>query len=258
MRRSRLSLVLAVALLLTASGCQSSGGSAADAADLPSDDAPPGVVDGRLDNVTALLDAHVAALNETGFETLVVVNGTRPVTLGGDREVLNVSRSQRTLVEAGGTPYAYHTVNRGTGARFDAWANASTHYLRGDVGGQTYYRTGRPHAVAALAFVDLLAPRLAAADYEVASVNRTGDRTLVTLRATGTTNATAVFPANATDTSDYRSTLVVDRRGRVHRYEASGNYTVAGRDASFRLVFDLVRTENVTVERPAWVANVTA
>ncbi|MFC7155629.1 hypothetical protein ACFQPA_09180 [Halomarina halobia] len=258
MRRSRIPLVLAVALLLVTAGCQSFDGSAMDSSALSSEESPPGVVDGRLDNETALLAAHAAALNETGFETLVTANGTRPVTFGGERQVLNVSRSQRTVVAAGGTPYEYHTVNREAGSRFDAWANGSTHYLRGDVGGQTYYRTGRPHAVASLAFVDLLGPRIAAADYAVASVNRTDDRTLVTLRAEGTTNATAVFPANATDPSGYRSTLVVDGEGRIHRFEASGTYAVDGRDTSFRLVFDLVRIGDVTVERPEWVAEMSA
>jgi hypothetical protein len=245
-------LVLLAAMLVL-SGCAGPfGGSSGSGSPTPAaGDVPdvPGVSDGELTNVSALLSAHVSGMTETGYETNVVVNATE--LLRGER--YDARRRQQTLVEPSADEYVYRLTDFAAGARFDTWGNDSVSVTRARFQNTTRYQRGSAASPQALTGVRLVQPFLRATEFEVTSVGRESNRTLVTLTSTGSPgDDLSVVPRNATDVRNYRARLVVDTTGRILSFEATADYTIGGDEGSMRIVHDVLRTDRPRVERPEW------
>ena len=224
------------------------------------DDLPPGVNETGLEDPSELVDAHQAALNESGFAFEFQAN----VTVG--------PASQRTVqcgtVEAGLSPLVVESTSErdlGDGPTTigtDLWANRTITAVRYDDGDHTrvrqFNRSGEELGVpdetwAHLPRADLdsqvtnawlLELALNAGEFELDRVeNRDGERVAV-LRAT---EATA-----ATNLTDLNATVVVDTEGRVHDISLTAAYEGDEADTSIHYEFELTQIGNVTVERPGW------
>ncbi len=246
---------LALALLVVLSGCSAldpGGTDATPTATPPADTDVPGVTDGELTNASALVDAHVAALPETGFETNQDVNGTQVVR----GEVRPSARRVRTLVESGAAEYRYRVLNREAGSRFDFWGNRTMQVVRSQYGGETraVQVTNRTATVSALARATLLETYLGASAFSVAGQSTENGTTYVTLTADATTDPEAVSPTNATDVRNYDAEAVVDERGRVHSLTVTADYTHRGEAHSLSVVYQLTRLEvgDGDVTKPSW------
>lgn len=244
---------VALALLLTLSGCSvlGGGGTPTAAPGLAAEDAPPGVSaeTGTLQNSTALLDAHTAALVDTGFRYELRTNAT----VAQQGETRQVRRQQVTAVAPGVEQYTYTTVN--PGSRFDVWGNRTVQAAKFQFGDQVQYRTGSPAGAAALTGQNVFGRYLASGEWTVTNVTeREGSTTLVTLTSETPPSEPGAVPRNATDVRDYEATVVVDEDGRIYQFDASGTYTIEGDEGSFRLAYALRSLEDPGVSRPDWLS----
>ncbi len=242
---SRSLLVVALAGMLVLSGCGALGGSQAET--------PPGIEEGRLADADALLAAHAAQLNETGFRSELTLNATARQRLSGELRNYPVDRQQVLVVEAGGTPYQFRTVNRQAGATFEAWANNSRQYIRVTTGNRVRYTTGTPANATTLAGVQRLDDHLAAAEYRVTETQMRDGLRLYTLKSEMVTDALSAMPNRTTAVEEYGSTLVVDSEGRIRAMRVEATYRIGGEQASFTLGYTLETVGGVTTERPEWV-----
>lgn len=252
----RATAAAALVLLAAIAGCSLPGDgqeSPTATATLSAETAPPGVSaeSGRLANASALLDAHEAALLETGFSYELRTNATVR-RRNGTRQI---RRQQVTRVAPGRETYAYTTVN--PGSRFDVWGNETMQAVKVQYGGAVEYRRGNASKTSSLTGRALLSRYLASGEWTVADVATRDGRTLVSLTSDTRPDDAAAVPKNATDVRNYRSSVIVDSRGRVVSFEASATYTLGGEDGSFSIDFRLQSTEAPGVQRPAWVANAT-
>lgn len=244
-----------LALLLTFSGCSVFGGGQSSPTPtaeqgLTADQTPPGVSaeDETLTDATALLDAHTAALVDTGFRYELRTNAT--VVQHG--ETRQVRRQQVTQVAPGATQYAYTTVN--PGSRFDVWGNQSVQAAKVQFGDRVRYRSGDPADPKSLTGQNVLARYLSSGEWTVANVTeRENGPTLVALSSSTPPEEAGAVPRNTTDVRDYEATVVVDSDGRIYQFEADGTYTVDGEEGSFRIVYVLRSLEDPDVTRPDWL-----
>ncbi|MFC7177111.1 DUF7537 family lipoprotein [Halosegnis marinus] len=246
--------VLALCLLVLLAGC-SLGGTDPTATPTPTDEltpenAPPGVTadDGTLTDPDALLAAHTARLNESGFVTEVRVNAT----LVRNGEPTAVPRRQVVRAEAGLVEYNNTVLN--PGSRFDVWGNTTVQAVRLEAGGGVRYGSGEPQDAATLSGENLVSRYLSAGEWTVTNTTVENGTTLHTLRSTGLPADPAAVPENATDVREYGAVVIVDDEGRIRYFEARGDYTVDGYEGSFLVRQRLVSTDAPAVERPAWVA----
>lgn len=245
---------LALALLLTISGCSALGIGNTGPSDTPRSVDVPGVEDGQLSNETALLEAHRTALLETGFVTDIRVNATTSRRTESGTEVVPVVRRQETRVRSDAAGYRFELENRGTGATFDEWANRSVRTTRLRVGEQTRYQVGQPRPARQLTGAAVLSSYLSGA-FTVESANETDG--LVTLTSTTPPDG-STLPPNATDVRNYEARLVVDGEGRVHSLAVTADYTLEGESSSLSVEYGLTRTGVDTVDRPSWVGEALA
>lgn len=214
--------------------------------------AVPGVENDTLTNASALVDGHVAAVDETGFETDQQTNGTQEVQ--GD--VKPSSRRTRTLVEPGAAEYRYRIANREAGSRFDFWGNRSLQVVRTRVHGETrsVQVLNRTANVSLLARADLLETYLGASTFTVRSRTVRNGTTFVTLTADATHAPEAVSPENATNVSNYTAEVVVDTRGRIHSMDVTADYTHDGEAYEFEVTYRLLQVDvdDEEVTRPDW------
>jgi hypothetical protein len=216
----------------------------------------PGVGNGTLENETALLDAHVAAVTETGFSQTISANFTD----AGDGETYLVSQRQRTGVAAGATAYEYQTIiDAQVSSRTLAWGNETVEYRRGEAGGgDPQYRRTDPQPPGELAGREVLEGRLSA-DFEVVDVRERPDAPdVVTLEVSGLPEDNDVFDGqeHVSNVRRFEAQLVVDLEGRVHSYAAAAVYDVEGEPADYDYQFQMTGFEDPGVERPDWVDEV--
>lgn len=254
MRRG-LAAVLVCVLVLTA-GCSAlPGGGNGDGTDAPGAVDPstaPGISDGQLQNQTALLDAHEAALTESGYSHDLSVNNT----IRTDDGTYNSSERQRLQVSAGASEYLRQLVVEDQG-RVVAWGNRSVEYQRVDTAGETRYREGSPANVSAMTARYALAPFLSA-PFEVVETAVDDGRTFVVLEATGEPTDENAFPRGADALERYEARLVVDTEGRVAELTATADYESDGNPGSYEYEFQLRSPTNPGVERPEWVSEAAA
>ena len=243
-------------VLVAAAGCSAVPGIGGDG--LGGDEAPtanevPGVGNGTLENETALLDAHVAAVTETGFSQTVSMNFTE----AGDDETYLVSQRQRTAVAAGATAYEYQTITDAqVSSRIVAWGNETVEYRRGEAGGgDPQYRRSDPRPPGELAGREVLEGRLSA-DFEVVDVQERPDAPdVVTLEVNRLPEDNDVFDGQeyVSNVRRFEAQLIVDVEGRVHSYAAVAVYDVEGESADYDYQFQMTGFEDPGVERPDWV-----
>ncbi|WP_135805731.1 DUF7537 family lipoprotein [Halorussus marinus] len=270
MRASTAALVLAAATLLA--GC--SGGTVAPTATETTTDAPPvtdeganatfapGLNESGVADAAALVAAHRAALNETGFAFAFRAN----VTVG--------PASQRTVqrgrVETGLAPLVVNSTSERdlgdetTAVATDIWANHTASVVRYDREDWTrvraYNRSGEGIGVPDESWAHL--PRadldsqvtnawlvelaLAAGDYDIDRIEERDGREVAVLRATE--------PAGAANVTDLDATAVVDREGRVHELSLTAGYEGEEPTTRVHYEFELADLDERSVERPKWVA----
>lgn len=252
---------VALALLLVLAGCNlppnSGPAGPSPTPALDEVERPPGVNNGRLADGKALLKAHNRTVIEEGFESDFRVNGT--TTFSGS--VVELRRRQQTVVESGAVEYQYYTANGGEAprARFDYWGNRTTVAIRAQSANTTQYDTGEPPSPQVLSNVQTLAYMMAI-NFSVTSVDRTNGTVLFTLRGekdeldAGQFPWSKFFPKNATNATNYRAALVVDREGRIHEFVATADYTIDGEPGSMEIRYQLLRAGGIEVDRPDWVS----
>ncbi|USZ69142.1 hypothetical protein NGM10_05235 [Halorussus salilacus] len=223
---------------------------------------PPGVNETGIEDASELVEAHEAALVETGFAFGFEAN----VTVGPARQFTAVSGR----VESGLSPLVVESASERdlgdgpTAVGTDLWANETTVAVQYDREGRDqlrrYNRSGGEFGVpdetwAHLPRADLKSQvtnawlielALAAGEYDLERVDdRDGERVAV-LRATE-----AAAAANLTDLD---STVVVDEEGRVRELSLTAAYEGEEPTTEVRYEFELTEVGGVSVERPAWVA----
>lgn len=220
----------------------------------------PGLNESGLEDPEALIDAHRAALEETGFAFRFQAN----VSVGG--------ASQGTVQRGTAESNLSSLVIRSTSVREigDAttrfattlWANDSTVAMRHQQGDRTrltsYDRDSEQMSVpdetwAHLPRADLgsqatqswlLELALMAGEYELVETERRDGSEFAVLRATE--------PVAAANFTDLDARVVVDSEGRVHNLTLTA--TAEGDAAStIRYAFELTEIGGVSVDRPAWL-----
>ena len=236
-------------VLAVSAGCSAlpggPGGSAAP-------EAVPGVEDGHLANETALLDAHVENVTETGYAQEIRSNLT-DIYQG---ETIELSQRQRTRVAAGATEYRTQLVsNGGVATRVITWGNESIAVRRGETGGgEPQYQTIEPQDPETLAGRSLLENRLSS-EFEVASVEEREDAPdVVTLEVTEIPENNTVFSQQeeVENVREFEARIAVDTRGRIHSYAAAAIYDIGGETAEYEYTFRMTTFEDPGVERPEW------
>lgn len=236
--QSRL-FVLAIVTLLVFAGCVSQPGN--EVATESTIESPPGVENNSLVNASVLLDAHVETLSTTGF----VVRETINTSHRGDRAVVWQNSSMRYAAQPDLDSFR---VQPG-GARITdpaVWANETVVLARDNRGDEVSYH--RP-------------PR-----GWTPPVMLTGAKTLqsyfefATYTSTGTTpcddTSCLVFKVDASSANNITNLtgkVLIDSHGVVHRMWVEHDRVANNRTYHIRYRFDLVRSGNVSVERPGWV-----
>jgi hypothetical protein len=248
-------MAVALALLAALSGCSLVGGGSGSGSGSGQDEPPPGVEGDRLADADLLLEAHADQLARTGFRSELTLNATARQRLDGELRNYPVAREQTLLVESGGTPYQFRTINRRAGSRFDVWANDSRQYTRLRVGDSVRYAVGDPANTTDLAGVSRLENHLRAAEYEVTETEVRDGLRLYTLESGTATDALAAMPERASAVEEYGATLVVDAEGRIRAMRVEATYRIGGERAAFSLGYTLVQVGDVATQRPDWVGS---
>ena len=214
----------------------------------------PGVEDGQLVDASALLDAHVGTVTETGYAHTVNTN----ITDARQNETVEVTQRQRTRVAAGAAEYETQLVaSAGVSSRFITWGNESVAFRRGETaGGDPQYQTIPPRDPEALAGRALLERRLSA-EFEAVDVQqRDGAPALVTFEVEGLPEDNTVFDQQGqiSNVREYEAELVVDTEGRIHSFAAAAVYDIEGETADYEFTYQMTSFEDPGVERPEWAA----
>lgn len=258
--------VVLLAICLVLSGCSFLGGTGTPTAGPgpgPGSDTatpvdgqvtPPGIENGRVTDLNTLLDAHEAALLETGFETDFQANATN--SFRGD--VYESRQRQQTIVEPGAREYRFRTTSLGDGFVANNWGNESTTVIRARIGNTTRYQIESATGDRLLTNRPVLENYMNATEMTVVGTGQTQDgRQVVRLESEGTPTVEeldrGVVPRNATDLRNWTVTAVVDGEGRVLQFRANAEYTLQGEDGRLDFEFDVLRMDEPSVERPDWV-----
>ena len=252
--------VVVLCVLVAGAGCSALpgfGGGNGTSAGTPEGatvDEVPGVEDGRLTNQSALLDAHVENITETGYAHTVDTN----VTDARQGETVDLTQRQRTSVAAGAGEYRTQLITDGaTSSRFITWGNESVAVRRGETsGGDPQYQSIPPREPDALAGQALLDRRLST-EFEAVDVQQREDApNVVTMEVGGLPEDNAVFDeqAQVSNVREYNAQLVVDTRGRIHSFDAVAIYDIEGESADYEFTFQMTSFEDPGLERPEWAA----
>jgi hypothetical protein len=242
MTRKTVLLVVLVSVVLA--GCTASQTGGTPTPETPGEQAEsididdlPGVSDGQLTNATTLAQANGAAVVADGARLALVENSQQmategTLTVGTDGSyVLALTRS----------------VGENRSGTIDYWGNASTLYVRSQVGGQTQYRTAEQGLPVLENFNTSLAQYLTAGNFTV--VNGSATNGTVTLSA-DTFDVPADGPLSSSES--LQGHLVVDQAGQIH------NLTVSGEAGGETIVYqyELVESGVERAEKPEWVGEI--
>lgn len=213
----------------------------------------PGVANGSLENSTALLDAHVAAVTESGYSQIISTN----LTGAAQGETYPISQRQRTRVAAGASEYRYQTITSGqVSSRIIAWGNRSVEYRRGETaGGEPQYQRLDPQPVDRLAGRAIFDPRLSP-EFEVVNVTeRENAPDVIKLEVDALPAENDVFDEQEeiTDVRQFEAQLVVDTEGRIHSYAAAAVYDIEGTTAEYEYRYQITSFEEPEITRPDWI-----
>lgn len=215
---------------------------------------PPGVDESGLENVSALLEAHTAQLNGTGY----VANGSGNTTIMRSGFLVDVTRSIRVVVVNGSQ--RYFEVRRTHAGPLDRivqrYSNGSTEFRRHQEDDDVNYRIREPQSAEKLAGIDTVEPFLRGGNFTVIDVREDEDPTTVILRTNETANATALLgglPENAEQIRSYEALVLVDAEGRVRSMNATVEYVIGGKNRTHTVAFNLTRIGVTNVTEPDWI-----
>lgn len=253
--RQGLSAVL-LCLLVAGAGCSAIPGTGGGNEDVATANDVAGIGNGTLENESALLDAHVDAVTETGFAQEISAN----LTDAAQGETFEVSQRQRTSVSADAAEYRFQVITNGRiSTRVLGWSNGSVELIRAETGGgEPQYQTRDPSSAGTLAGRAALERRLSS-EFEVTDVEqRDGQPDIVTLRVDELPEENDVFDQQEEiDTvREFDAELVVDTDGRIHSYAAVGVYDIEGETADYEYNFQMTSFEDPGVEKPEWADQV--
>lgn len=218
----------------------------------PSTGLPPGVTEDGIQNASRLLEAHVEALNRTGFIGVGSGNGT--VVRNGI--LVDVESDQRNVVGVNASQYLRNrTVVAGPiRMEWEAWGNETVELRRTKEGDGWKYSREEPASAFTLAGQALLAPYLEGGAYTLNGSETVDNETRYRLETTEVADAKALREAlpDATERiTAFEATVVVDSAGRIHSVRATAEYVIRGQDATHELDYTLEQV-GATVSRPDW------
>lgn len=261
---SRPILVLATVGILLLAGCSGTGGTATEptvtasttdpqstttpaSTPTPAVEFAPGTSADGVDNTSALVQAHLAALDGTAYR----VNATQTsaqaeteivVAEAGDRLRLRTSATGTTDTEVWETATRSIT-RRGSGERARYAVAGTGTPMAGFTGNLTdLYVT-----------IPLTAIQYGEFTYE-GTTRRDGTR-LLQFAATDV-NETAVAEGNVSNVTDYRATLLVSEQGVIHEATIDAEQTIDGESQSSRSTY--TTTLGVEPSPPAWLSEIPA
>lgn len=251
--KGQISAAALLALLVVVAGC--AGTNQLTSPNEPTDgELPPGVSETRVENASALFDAHALALEESGYASRLERNRS----VDGNNESqpeYDEWRHQTTRME-GGEYHGVATVVTGFSrpgynetSQFDYWWNNSTAFVRFDAGNETRYdRLDQPTGIGS-AFVSdtwYLWGLLDDGEFVVDGVDRTLSGTRITLTSTG--NGTRAEAA-----SSYDATVVVDSAGRIHSATEHATYDTDEGTVTVHTRYERTTTGLRSVADPDWL-----
>ncbi|MFC7138373.1 hypothetical protein ACFQMA_00800 [Halosimplex aquaticum] len=252
-------------VVLLAVSALGAAGAVATATQAANEPLPPGVGDEGVTNSTALVEAHVTAVNETGA-TLAV---------GSEYSVNDsyyVSQSTTSTFGEGVSPFRLRTVgtfeDENETVRFlsDQWANETVLVSKVSYENRTEYTKQYLNATAGPAdpFSDdlprryveeqvtgeaLLAGTLSLGNFTVESTETVGGENLTTLTAAGVNES--VFNGTAA-VERFDATIVVNEEGRVRALNATVSYEQNGSTFDYSYDLELLATGDAEPLEPLW------
>jgi hypothetical protein len=242
-----------LALLVAAAGCV--GTNQLTSPNQPTEgELPPGVSETRVENASALLDAHTLALDESGYAYRLERN--RSVDGHNESQPEYDEWRHQTTRVAGGEYHGVATVTTGFSrpgydetSQFDYWWNNSTAFVRFDAGNETRYdRLDQPTGIGS-AFVSdtwYLWGLLDDGEFVVDGVDRTVSGARITLTSTG--NGTRAQAARS-----YDATVVVDTAGRIHSATEEAVYDTDEGTVAIHTRYERTTTGVRSVDDPDWL-----
>lgn len=223
-----LARVALVGALVLVSGCVAPFGVSGSQSPTASPEpvTPPGVVNGTLENESALLTAHTTALGTRGFR-------------------LAASGTESRTVYAAAANYSIRRVIPGPNASNPAiWSNGTVAYAQFTRDGETFYETPprgwiQPHWMTG---AELIGDMLETATYTRNGSTECGARSCAILVAT-----------NSSAFENFTARMLVDESGVVHRFDVTAVRNGQEPAAGDELHIDVTRLGNVTVSRPPWL-----
>ncbi len=225
---------------------------------------PPGVNGSGVANATALVNAHNAALADSGHAYRMRMNTT--TQMGNQSHPITTNSSIQTRIDDG-SAYAVRmnmTLAAGPTPQHQStwlWANDSVGLLRAQSDNRTVYRSNSSYAGSEGASLrqtafgsepQILQRILAVGNFSVTGVDRSGSRTLVTLTADG------VDPSANVTAESYNATVVVDSRGVVHhateRVTLDGSQITGATKRTVWTTYDLTDQSVDHVDKPSWAS----
>ncbi|GAB7094754.1 hypothetical protein JCM30237_19070 [Halolamina litorea] len=210
-------------------------------------DFAPGTGAEGITNTSALLDAHMRALNGSAYR----VDASQDT---GD------TSAEIVVAESGDRLRISTTAGGATTAGTDVWSTADRSVTRRQTNGSVSYSVagdGTPGAGLAASISDLyvLTPlagiQYGEFDYD-GTVERDGDR-LLRFVATGV-NESAVESANASAVSSYDATVLVSERGVVREATVDATEVVDGESRTVNTTYEA--TTGVEPTAPSWLEEV--
>lgn len=208
------------------------------------DDAPPGISEDGIENVSALLDAHAAAVEAEGADTVTNVSVSAPSS--------SLTSNATVRIGADGTITTRTTNDVGAvTAEAYQYTNGSMSAVRqvAPSGERTSAFTAGCY-VRQQASVEAFAGYLASGDFAPTSV----DDGLVTLTADGIDEDAGEEGLTGNVTA-YDATVVVDDEGRVRSFEATVSSVSQGAESTIEIDYEMTEVGVDTVERPSWAAD---
>lgn len=219
---------------------------------------PPGVTQSGVANATALVEAHTAALERTGF--IVTSRGKASVVRQG--ALVEAKTRERAVVEANRTAYrAFRRdeasfYSREESVWYDADAGSQAQFRKVKNPGGTERGTRDPHPIGALTGKAVLKNHFLGGNFTLSGTETVNGTTRVTLTADSVENETALLtalPDKAEKVTSYKGRAVVDEQGRVHSFSATVEYVIRGKQRTYEVEYRIQQLGNVTVQRPPWV-----
>lgn len=238
-------LLVTVGCMVALAGC--GGALTADDGPTRDDVSYPDAVSENGTNVSALVDGHAAALNDSSFTLSIELDqnsstGERSVEM--DARVSDDRENVRATVV-------------GDDEQTSLYLTEETRYEKQVTGNETDYRvTDRrsdavklvPSSYSGGAYIEQFGAGIGA-NFTPTDVREVHGTTVVALRADGSNVSTP----DSTEIVEYNATILVDERGVVHSFEVSVESERDGDATTLSFSMELSDLNETTVEEPSWL-----